>query len=159
MKNSSKTALAVSIIPLLVYFARTRKPAKKATTDDERVYRIEKVLKVGVDANFFKQLKYILKYCVPRWKSRTVGILALHTIFLVLRTYMTVVVARIDGMLVKELVAGQGHKFLKTLGVFMAMALPATFTNSMVIYNCFYIIELILSMINSTTALTITNNR
>jgi ATP-binding cassette, subfamily D (ALD), peroxisomal long-chain fatty acid import protein len=135
MKNSSKTALAVSILPLLVYFARTRKSAKK-TTVDEKVYRIEKVLKVGVDSNFFKQLKYILKYCVPSWKSRTVGILALHTIFLVLRTYMTVVVARIDGMLVKELVAGQGHKFLKTLGVFMAMALPATFTNSMVISSC-----------------------
>lgn len=121
---------SVLLIPVIYYFAQKKKSIPKEQV--EKVYKIDKILKVGVDANFYKQLKFILKICVPSWKSWTVGILIMHTIFLVLRTYITVVVARIDGMLVKELVAGQGNKFLKTLGVFMAIALPATFTNSMV---------------------------
>jgi ATP-binding cassette subfamily D (ALD) long-chain fatty acid import protein len=75
-----------------------------------------------------------MRIVVPSWKSGTVGILALHTFFLVMRTYLTVVVARIDGRLVKDLVNGNGKSFMKTLGVFMAMALPATYTNSMIRY-------------------------
>nr|KAJ3418089.1 hypothetical protein HK105_000358 [Polyrhizophydium stewartii] len=56
----------------------------------------------------------------------------MHTFFLVLRTYLTVVVARIDGRLVKDMVAADGKSFLRGLGYFMAIALPATYTNSMV---------------------------
>jgi ATP-binding cassette subfamily D (ALD) long-chain fatty acid import protein len=51
-----------------------------------------------------------------------------------MRTYLTVIGARIDGKLVKDLVAADGKSFLKTLLVFMGMALPATYTNSMVKY-------------------------
>lgn len=132
MKTNVKSVAAALSLPVLFYLLKRKTTGKEEKPRDDKVYEVEQVLKVGVDANFYKQLKYILKICVPAWKSWTVGILALHTIFLVLRTYITVVVARIDGMLVKELVAGQGRKFLRTLGVFMAIALPATFTNSMV---------------------------
>jgi ATP-binding cassette subfamily D (ALD) long-chain fatty acid import protein len=51
-----------------------------------------------------------------------------------MRTYLTVIVARIDGKLVKDLVAGDGRSFMRSLGLFMAMALPATYTNSMIRY-------------------------
>ena len=45
---------------------------------------------------------------------------------------MTVLIARIDGRIVKDLVAGDFNSFLHTLGLFMGMAIPATYTNSMV---------------------------
>ena len=60
--------------------------------------------KVSVNKEFFQQLKYILRICIPHWKTRTAGIIGLHTVFLILRTYLSVVVARIDGKLVKDLV-------------------------------------------------------
>ena len=91
---------------------KTQSTASTTEDDDEDgkggpIKLNKNVLKVGVDAKFWKQLKYILRICVPSWRSGTVGILLLHTIFLVLRTYLTVVVARIDGRLVKELVNKQ----------------------------------------------------
>jgi hypothetical protein len=61
--------------------------------------------RVGVNKRFYKQISYILKICIPNWRSKTLGILALHTAFLVLRTYLSVVVARLDGRLVKDLVS------------------------------------------------------
>ena len=88
---------------------------------------------MAVDSNFLKQLKFILKICVPTYRSGTIVILALHTFFLVLRTYMTVVVARLDGRIVKDLVAGDSKSFLRSLGLFMGIAIPATYTNSMVV--------------------------
>jgi hypothetical protein len=78
---------------------------KEVEVEDSGPIKIDKnVLKVGVDARFWKQFKYIMKICIPSWKSRTVGLISLHTIFLVLRTYLTVIVARIDGRLVRDLV-------------------------------------------------------
>ncbi len=63
--------------------------------------------KVSVNKEFFEQLKYLLRICIPHWKTKTTGIICLHTVFLVLRTYLSVVVARIDGKLVKDLVINQ----------------------------------------------------
>ncbi|KAH6588998.1 hypothetical protein BASA50_010354 [Batrachochytrium salamandrivorans] len=96
--------------------------------------KLDKRIKVAVDARFFRQLKHILAICVPSWRSSTVLLLAMHTVFLVLRTYLTVIVARIDGRLVKDMVAADGKSFLRGLGLFMTIALPATFTNSMIKY-------------------------
>jgi ATP-binding cassette subfamily D (ALD) long-chain fatty acid import protein len=105
----------IAILSTISYFIYSRVKSSKqkqstssvVTNEDDGKGPIKlnkNVLKVGVDAKFWKQLKYILKICVPSWRSGTVGILALHTTFLILRTYLTVVVARIDGALVKELV-------------------------------------------------------
>ena len=67
---------------------------------------VKKEPRVGVNMRFYKQISYILKICIPTWRSKTLGILALHTVFLVLRTYLSVIVARLDGRLVKDLVCG-----------------------------------------------------
>ena len=60
--------------------------------------------KVGVNKQFYNQISYILKICIPSWRSKTFGILVLHTCFLILRTYLSVVVARLDGRLVRDMV-------------------------------------------------------
>eukprot|EP00842_Homolaphlyctis_polyrhiza_P004052 jgi/Hompol1/4648/HPOL_003791-RA len=104
-----------------------------ASTRTVAPYRLDK-RSVAVDGKFFKQLSYILRICVPSLRSSTILILVFHTFFLVLRTYLTVVVARIDGRLVKDMVNADGRSFLRGLGFFMAIALPATYTNSMIKY-------------------------
>jgi len=57
-----------------------------------------------------------------------------HSTFLILRTYLSLVVARIDGRIVKDLVAANGKDFLQSLTLFFAISIPATYTNSMIKY-------------------------
>lgn len=72
------------------------------------------------------------KIVVPGWKSKEARMLASHSFFLVLRTLISVRVAEMDGAIVKALVKGNGKEFLKRIVWWMLIAVPATFTNSMV---------------------------
>ena len=49
---------------------------------------------------------------IPRWTSKEAGLLVSHGAFLMLRTYLSLVVARLDGEIVRDLVAGNGKLFL-----------------------------------------------
>ncbi|KAG8965115.1 hypothetical protein FRC03_000921 [Tulasnella sp. 419] len=86
----------------------------------------------GVDKNFLKQLAAILRIVFPSWYSKEVWIVALHSTFLVLRTVLSVGVARLDGKIVRSLVSADGKGFLRGLGLWFALAVPSTYTNSMI---------------------------
>ena len=58
--------------------------------------------------------------------------LCLHSFFLVMRTILSVYVARLDGRIVRDIVSADGIGFLKGLGWWFALAVPSTYTNSMV---------------------------
>jgi ATP-binding cassette, subfamily D (ALD), peroxisomal long-chain fatty acid import protein len=88
--------------------------------------------KVELNREFFKNLARLLKICIPGWKSKELRLLISHTVFLVLRTLISLYVAELDGRLVSNLVRGKGKDFLKGLVWWMIVAIPATFTNSMV---------------------------
>lgn len=90
--------------------------------------------KSKVDPQFGQKLRQIFKILVPAWRTKEAGLIAMHGGFLVLRTYLSVVVAQIDGEIVKHLVAGQGREFMRGLAKWFAIALPATYTNSMIRY-------------------------
>ncbi|KAG0239602.1 hypothetical protein BGW41_007600 [Actinomortierella wolfii] len=61
-------------------------------------------IKVGVNKEFFRQIEAIFKILIPKTRSKETLILILHTTFLVLRTYLSVVVARLDGAIVRDLI-------------------------------------------------------
>lgn len=88
--------------------------------------------KVEINREFFKNLMRLLKICIPGWRSKELRLLISHSVFLVLRTLISVYVAEMDGKLVSSLVRGKGKEFLKGLVWWMLIAVPATFTNSMV---------------------------
>ncbi|KAK0519828.1 ATP-binding cassette long-chain fatty acid transporter pxa1 [Tilletia horrida] len=90
--------------------------------------------KVGVNKEFFRQLRAIFMILIPHSNSREVFIFALHSFFLVLRTYLSVLVARLDGAIVRDLVSANGKGFLRGLGLWFALAVPSTYTNSMIRY-------------------------
>jgi hypothetical protein len=69
---------------------------------------------------------------VPGWRSKEMGLLISHSIFLVVRTLISLKVAAMDGQLVSSLVRGRGKDFLIGIVWWMLIAVPATFTNSMV---------------------------
>ncbi len=60
--------------------------------------------KVSVDGEFLQKLRFLLQIVIPGWRSKEALMLFLHSLFLIARTYLSVVVARIDGSIVKELV-------------------------------------------------------
>ena len=91
--------------------------------------------KVELNREFFKNLFRLLRICIPGWKSKELRLLITHSLFLVVRTLISLKVAAMDGALVSSLVRGKGKDFLIGIVWWMIIAVPATFTNSMV---CLY---------------------
>lgn len=88
--------------------------------------------RVELNREFFKSLFRLLKIVIPGWRSTEMRLLISHSVFLVIRTLISVYVAELDGRLVSSLVRGKGREFLIGIVWWMTIAIPATFTNSMV---------------------------
>jgi ATP-binding cassette subfamily D (ALD) long-chain fatty acid import protein len=88
--------------------------------------------KVELNREFFKNLFRLLRICIPGWRSKELRLLIMHSLFLVIRTLISLKVAAMDGALVSSLVRGKGRDFLVGIVWWMLIAVPATFTNSMV---------------------------
>ena len=68
--------------------------------------------KPGLNLAFLHQFLSLLSIMIPHWNSKESGLLISQGAFLMLRTYLSLLVARLDGELVRDLVAGQGRAFL-----------------------------------------------
>jgi len=68
--------------------------------------------KPGLNLAFLHQFLSLLSIMIPRWTSKESGLLLSHGMFLMLRTYLSLVVARLDGEIVRDLVAGNGRSFI-----------------------------------------------
>ena len=88
--------------------------------------------RVEINREFFRGLFRLLKIVIPGIKSKEMRLLISHSVFLVLRTMLSLYVAELDGKVVSSLVKGKGRDFLIGLVWWMMVAVPATFTNSMV---------------------------
>lgn len=68
--------------------------------------------KPGLNLAFLHQFLSLLSIMIPHWNSKESGLLVSQGAFLMLRTYLSLVVARLDGEIVRDLVAGNGRAFL-----------------------------------------------
>jgi ATP-binding cassette subfamily D (ALD) long-chain fatty acid import protein len=73
-------------------------------------------------------------FVVNRASSKEVFLFTLHTSFLLLRTYLSLLVAKLDGMIVRDIVSANGRGFLRGLTYWFLLAIPSTYTNSMIRY-------------------------
>lgn len=96
----------------------------------------KKKRKVELDREFFRSLLRLMRIVVPGWRSKETRLLISHSFFLVVRTLISLKVAAMDGAIVKALVKGNGKEFLMRIVWWMLIAVPATFTNSMVRIIC-----------------------
>jgi ATP-binding cassette subfamily D (ALD) long-chain fatty acid import protein len=69
---------------------------------------------------------------VPRWGSKETGLLMSHGVFLLLRTYLSLLIARLDGEIVRDLVAGKGKAFLWGIVKWCGIGTLASYTNAMI---------------------------
>ncbi|CAK7233789.1 ATP-binding cassette long-chain fatty acid transporter pxa1 [Sporothrix eucalyptigena] len=90
--------------------------------------------KPGLNLAFLHQFLSLMSIMIPRWTSKEAGLLVSHAGFLLLRTYLSLVVARLDGEIVRDLVAGHGRQFLWGLFKWCGLGGFASYTNAMIKY-------------------------
>jgi ATP-binding cassette subfamily D (ALD) long-chain fatty acid import protein len=83
----------------------------------------------GLNLAFLHQIMSIMNILVPRVRCKESALLCMHAAFLLGRTYMSIVVARLEGRINGDLVAGKGRPFLKSLGWFMAFGVVGAWVN------------------------------
>ncbi|PHH72503.1 hypothetical protein CDD80_4494 [Ophiocordyceps camponoti-rufipedis] len=88
--------------------------------------------KPGLNLAFLHQFLSLMSIMLPRWSSKEAGLLLSHGVFLMLRTYLSLVVARLDGELVRDLVAGNGKAFLWGILKWCGLGGFASYTNAMI---------------------------
>lgn len=109
-----------------------QKSAQAGGEPDKQRQAHTKRPKVELNREFFRNLWRLLRIVIPGVRSKEARLLVMHTVFLVIRTLISLYVAELDGRLVSALVRGKGKEFLGGVLWWMCVAVPATFTNSMV---------------------------
>lgn len=66
-----------------------------------------------MDAVFFSRIKKLVKVVIPTWKCEEVLDLILLTGFLVLRTFLSIYIAAINGKIVKAIIQRDFAEFVR----------------------------------------------
>ncbi|XP_028305446.1 ATP-binding cassette, sub-family D (ALD), member 2 [Gouania willdenowi] len=88
----------------------------------------------GVNAAFFHQMLELGKILFPKLVSKELGLLCVHSVALISRTFLSIYVASLDGKIVKTIVEKKPRRFILQLIKWLLIAIPATFVNSAIRY-------------------------
>ncbi|CAG9770298.1 unnamed protein product [Ceutorhynchus assimilis] len=83
---------------------------------------------------FILQFIKLVRIMIPSLFCAETALLTGHTMFLFLRTFLSIYVANLEGAIVKFIVKKDPNNFVKQLMKWFAVAVPATFINSMIRY-------------------------
>lgn len=87
-----------------------------------------------LNSKFLNQIIIIWRILIPKFYSKNTSLLLSQCFFLILRTWLSLIVAKLDGQLVKNLISGNGKKFVRDLVYWILIAFPASYTNAAIKY-------------------------
>eukprot|EP01098_Paradermamoeba_levis_P015757 TRINITY_DN8165_c0_g1_i1.p1 TRINITY_DN8165_c0_g1~~TRINITY_DN8165_c0_g1_i1.p1 ORF type:complete len:170 (-),score=34.75 TRINITY_DN8165_c0_g1_i1:70-579(-) len=139
VKSNKKRILAGALVSalLLGYRNKVNNAAQQKTASKLHVnvnVKPTEGSKKKINKEFMSQLMTLLKIAIPGFGSKEFFILLLHTSFLFSRTFASLIIAKMDGYLVKNIVEGRPDLFAVNLLKWLAIALPASYINSMIRY-------------------------
>ena len=144
LKHRTKTPRIVFLALIIALINRARNALSKQKTASVHIAQTSQLPsgarrqesqsanRTEIDREFFRRLLRLIKIVIPGWRSKEFRLIISHSIFLIARTLLSLYVAELDGKLVINLIQGNGTKFLRGILWWMIVAVPATFTNSMV---------------------------
>jgi len=124
MGGATAVALFVAIQQIRRLRSRPARPEPAVSDAKSSRGRINRV--------FLEELRDLLKIVLPSIYCKEALLLAFHTAALVFRTFLSIQVANLDGKIVKTIVDRNKTQFLKRLLQWLLLAIPATYTNSMI---------------------------
>jgi len=106
---------------------------KIETIKEGKMKLIERKLQQpGLNLDFILQLRKLIEIMIPSLVCRETGLLAVHTLCLISRTFLSIYVAAMEGAIVKYIVRKDVKNFGWMLLKWFGIAIPATFINSMI---------------------------
>jgi len=88
--------------------------------------------RICVNRVFCMQLRQLLRFIIPGLRTKEFALLVSHTVSLISRTFLSVYVAQLDGHIVKAIVQRDVRQFVLMLALWLGIAVPATFVNSLI---------------------------
>lgn len=92
----------------------------------------QKSIKTKLNKQFFHQLRTLLRILIPSVRSDSFLLLVTHLATLITRTFLSIYIAHLDGAIVKSLVQRNPRDFIRTISIFLAVAVPTSFVNSLI---------------------------
>lgn len=140
-----KSGLGAAFVVILIKLVkRIRKFLFSLTSDDNKSRRqyitrpsgdnVKRSTNPTVNKQFFNELSYLLKLMFPKWLSKQTILLSMHTVTLICRTFLSIYVAKLEGMLVRNIVEKNFKLFWLKLIQWLLIAVPATTCNSLIRY-------------------------
>jgi len=124
-----KSLVVATTILLVGWYLKNKKKKTDVKSESHR-----STPKKSLNKDFVGQLLFLLKIVLPGVQSKECFLLLLHIGFLVSRTFLSIYVADLDGVIVKSLVDRNGKEFVQLLFRWLGVAIPATYVNSMIKY-------------------------
>ena len=87
-----------------------------------------------LNLKFLNQLVIIWRILIPKFSCKNTYLLLSQCFFLILRTWLSLIVAKLDGQIVKNLISANGKKFARDLIYWILIAFPASYTNAAIKY-------------------------
>jgi ABC-type uncharacterized transport system fused permease/ATPase subunit len=89
-------------------------------------------IRKAINKQFFHQIRELLRILIPSLRSDSFIILVTHLTTLITRTFLSIYIAHLDGAIVKSLVQRNARDFLRAISIFISVAIPASFINSLI---------------------------
>ena len=91
-------------------------------------------VKAGLNLAFLHQHMSLMNIMIPRWRSKEAGLITMLSMCLVMRTWLSIMTARLEGRINGDLVAGKGRPFFKSLGLFLSIGVIGASANHYIKY-------------------------